>query len=59
MLTSELVDWIVSQLSFSACGARNFMKTGCGILPSGGSGEVESAMERLRPSNCLIRSVRA
>ena len=36
-----------------------FHENGCGILPSGGSGEVGRTVEMLRPLFCLIRSVRA
>ena len=48
-------------LSSSASGARNFMKMAQSrsILGYGGIGEVESAVEKLRPLACLIRSVRA
>jgi hypothetical protein len=44
---------------FNACGCAQAHENGFGILPSGGSGEVECRVERLRPSLCLIRSVRA
>src|ERR1035437_5631127 len=42
-----------------ACGPRNFMKNGYGDRMGVRRGEVGKAVEKLRPSVCLIRSMRA
>jgi hypothetical protein len=51
--------WVwLSRLSFRACGPRNLMKIAHSKIATARSSEVESTMEKLRPYDCLIRSVR-
>jgi hypothetical protein len=48
-----------SRVSSWADSPRNLMKMTCSRMQNrtGSSGEIEFAMEKLRPSACLIRSV--